>query len=43
MKNFTFTKNFYVNEIAIVNLSKIYFLKNAEKTSKPNNCDLNCN
>ena len=43
MKNFTFTKNFYVNEIAIVNLSKIYFLKNAEKTSKPNNRDLNCN
>ena len=32
-----------INEIAIVNLSKIYFLKNAKKTSKPNNRDLNCN
>ena len=40
-KNFTYTKKFYVHEIAAVNLSKIYFLKNAKKTSKPNNRDLN--
>ena len=26
-ENFTYTKNFYVHEIAAVNLSKIYFLK----------------
>ena len=38
-KNFTNTKKFYVDEIA-VNLSKIYFLKNAKKTWKPNNHDL---
>ena len=31
---------FYVHEIAAVNLSKIYFLKNAKKACKPNNCDL---
>ena len=36
-------KKFYVRKIATVNLSKIYFLKNAKKTSKPNNRDLNCN
>ena len=40
-KNFTYTKKFYVHEIAVVDLSKIYFLKNAKKTCKPNNCDLN--
>ena len=40
-KNFTFTKKFYVHEIAAVNLSKIYFLKNVKKTCKPNNRDLN--
>ena len=34
-------KEFYVHEIASVNLSKIYFLKNAKKTSKSNNRDLN--
>ena len=31
----------YLHEIAAVNLSKIYFLKNAKKTCKPNNRDLN--
>ena len=31
---------FYVHGIAAVNLSKIYFLKNAMKTCKPNNRDL---
>ena len=40
-KNFTHTNKFYVHEIAAVNLSKIYFLKNAKKTCKPNNRDLN--
>ena len=39
MKNFTFTKKFYVHEIAAVNLSKIYFLKNAKKPCKPTNCN----
>ena len=34
-------EKFYVHEIAAVNLSKIYFLKNAKKTCKPNNHDLN--
>ena len=34
-------KKFYVREIAAVDLSKIYFLKNAKKTCKANNCDLN--
>ena len=34
-------KRFYVPESAAVNLSKIYFLKNAKKTCKPNNRDLN--
>ena len=36
-----YTKKFYVHEIAAVDLSKIYFLKNAKKTCKPNNRDLN--
>ena len=31
----------YVQEIAAINLSKIYFLKNAKKTCKPKNRDLN--
>ena len=34
-------EKFYVHEIAAVDLSKIYFLKNAKKTCKPNNRDLN--
>ena len=34
-------EKFYVHEIAAVNLSKIYFPKNAKKTCKPNNRDLN--
>ena len=34
-------KKFYVHGIAAVNLSKIYFLKNAKKTCKSNNRDLN--
>ena len=34
-------KKNYVHEIAGVDLSKIYFLKNAKKTCKPNNHDLN--
>ena len=38
---FTYTKKFYAHEIVAVNLSKIYFLKNAEKTCKPNTRDLN--
>ena len=37
----TYTKKFYVHEISAVDLSKIYFLKNAKKTCKPNNRDLN--
>ena len=36
-------EKFYVHEIAALNLSKIYFLKNAKKTCKPNNCDLHPN
>ena len=36
-----YTKKFYVYETAAANLSKIYFLKNAKKTCKPNNRDLN--
>ena len=35
-------EKFYVHEIAAVDLSKIYFLKNVKKTCKPNNRDLNC-
>ena len=38
---FTYSKNIYVHEIAAVNLSKIYFLKNAKKSCKSNNRDLN--
>ena len=34
---FTYTETSYVHEIAAVNLSKIYFLKNAKKTCKSNN------
>ena len=34
-------KIFYFHQIAAVDLSKIYFLKNAKKTCKPNNRDLN--
>ena len=41
MKNFTHTKKIYVHKIASVNLSKIYFLKNAKKTYKPKNRYLN--
>ena len=40
-KKFTYTKKNYVHEIIAVNLSKIYFLKNAKNTCKPNNHDLN--
>ena len=29
-ENFTYTKKFYLHKIAVVNLSKIYFLKNAK-------------
>ena len=36
-------QTFYVHEIAIIDLLKIYFLKNTKTTYKPNNCDLNCN
>ena len=35
-KYFTYTKKFYGHEIAAVHLLKIYFLKNAKKTCKPN-------
>ena len=40
-ENFTYPKKLYVHEIAAVDLSKIYFLKNAKETCKPNNHDLN--
>ena len=36
-----YTKKIYVHEIVAMDLSKIYFLKNAMKTWKPNNLDLN--
>ena len=36
-KKFTYTGKFNVHEVAAVNLPKIYFLKNAKKTCKPNN------
>ena len=39
-KNFTYADKFYVHEIVAVNLSKIYFLKKAKKTCKPNNRDI---
>ena len=32
----------YTKKIAAVNLSKIYFLKNAKKTCKSNKRNLNC-
>ena len=41
-KNLTYTKKFNLYEIAAVDLSKIYFLKNANKSYKPKNRDLNC-
>ena len=31
----------YVHEIAAIDLSKVYFLKNAKNTCKPNNHNLN--
>ena len=40
-KNFTYTKKNYVHEIAAGKLSRMYFLKNAKKTRKSNNRDLN--
>ena len=40
-EDFTGTKKFYVHVIVAVNLSKTYILKNAKKTCKPNNRDLN--
>ena len=41
MNSFTYTKNGYVHGFAAINLSKIYFLKIAIETGKPNNRDLN--
>ena len=40
-QNFMYIKPFYVHEIATVNLSKNYFLKNAKKSCKPNNLNRN--
>ena len=40
-ENFTYTKKFHIHKISAINLSKIYFLKNAKKTCKPNNHDFN--
>ena len=40
-KFYVHEKKLYVHEIVTVNLSKIYFLKNAKKTCKANNRDLN--
>ena len=34
-------EKFYLHEIAAINLSKIYLLKNTKKTCEPNNRDLN--
>ena len=34
-KGITYTNKFYVHEIAAVDLSKIYFLKNTKKACKP--------
>ena len=34
-------EKFYVHEVPAVDLSKMYFSKNAKKTCKPNNRDLN--
>ena len=39
-KSFTYTKKFYVQEIATLDFSEIYFLKNTKKTCKLNNRDL---
>ena len=39
-KSFTYMKKFYEQELAAVNLSKIYLLKNAKKTCKPSHRDL---
>ena len=36
-----YTKKFYIHEIAAIDLSKIYFLKNTKKTCKPNSHNLN--
>ena len=41
-KKFYPHEKIYVHEIAAVDLSKIFFLKNAKKTCKPNNRDINC-
>ena len=40
-KFYVHEKKIYVHEIAAVDLSKIYFLKNAKKTCKLNQRDLN--
>ena len=40
-EKFYVDKKIYVHDIAAVNLSKIYFLKIAKKTCKPNTSDLN--
>ena len=40
-EKFKYTDKFYAHKIAAVNLSKIYFLKNAKTTCKPNNHDIN--
>ena len=40
-KKFMYMNKFYVHKIAAVNLSKVDFLKNANKTSKTNNHNLN--
>ena len=40
-EKFSIHEKKYVYEIAAVNLSKIYFLKNAKKTCIPKNRDLN--
>ena len=37
----TYMEQIYIHKIAAVDLSKIYFLKNAKETCKPNNRDLN--
>ena len=34
-------EKFYEHEIAAVDLSKVYFLKNTMKTCQPNNRDIN--
>ena len=42
-RNLVYPKKLHVHAIAAVDLSKIYFLKNAKKTCKQNNLDLNRN